>query len=88
MQPYSGQQPQNSRSPRSVVQKIIEPGINSPGPTLVTLLPAVYFVVGDLMAHPNLADANWQQIAAWVALALVGWFSKSHNVSSSSAGVE
>lgn len=81
-------QPQEPGPPsRTIIQKIVEPGIKSPGTTLAGVLPAIYFVVGDLMTK-DMTDANIQQIAMWVAIAVIGWFSKSHNVTSEASGLK
>jgi len=87
-------QTNGNRCNRTVIQKLVEPGIKSPATTLIGVLPAVYFIIGDLMrimeeAGPDqLEKADIKDIVMWLAIAAIGWFSRSHNVSSSSSGVD
>lgn len=91
---YATTQVQSMKPKKSVVRRIIEPGIGSPGTTLAALLPALFFIVQDLQqmiskkSAEDLNAADWKDIVLWLTIAVVGWFSRSHNVSSREAGVE
>lgn len=86
-EPWREPNPQPEPPKRTIIQKIVEPGINSPGTTIAGLVPAIYFISGELMTQ-DLQSANWQQVAMWAAIAAIGWFAKSHNVTSEAAGLK
>lgn len=86
--------PNRMQSGKSALRMVLDPGIKSPGTTLAGLLPAVYFIVGELIKIMNekgpdaVEQADVKTIVMWLAVAAIGWMSRSHNVSSQSSGVD